>query len=179
MKIRCLFAILAAAAALSVSCVHQTLASKTAAPPMTAPQMTAPPNTVWDRQVRNAVDAGDGDYQLRAMREKVAAEPENIAARVELSNAYGERGYHEVALEISRLAVARFPESGEAQLALVRDLRAVNRRPEAIASLESFLKTHPAADAKFYSWLGILRDESGLWPLGEPAHRKEIGRAHV
>src|SRR5207245_499216 len=25
-----------------------------------------------------------------------------------------------------------------------------------------------------YSWLGILRDESGLWPVGEPAHRKAI-----
>jgi len=161
-------AMLAVSAALTVACVHQKLsgnpANKTAAPPL----------TVWDRQVSNAMDAGDGDYQLRRLREKVAAEPENIAARVELSDAYGERGYHEVALEISRLAVARFPESGEAQLALVRDLRAVNRRAEATASLELFLKAHPASDAKFYSWLGILRDESGLWPLGEPAHRKAV-----
>jgi tetratricopeptide (TPR) repeat protein len=79
-----------------------------------------------------------------------------------------------VALEISRLAVARFPESGPAQLSLVRDLRDVSRRAEAITSLETFLKTHQQAAADYYSWLGILRDESGLWALGEPSHRKAI-----
>jgi tetratricopeptide (TPR) repeat protein len=124
--------------------------------------------------VRNAIDAGDGDFPLRALRQKVAADPDNVAVRLELAKAYGERGYHEVSLEISRLAVARFPQSGEAQLSLVRGLRDVNRRSEAIASVESFLKVHPESGAEFYSWLGILRDESGLWPLGEPAHRKAL-----
>jgi Flp pilus assembly protein TadD len=156
-------AALAASSGLSVSCVHQVV-TKPSAQPM----------TVWDRQVHNAVDAGDGDYQLRALREKVAAEPDNVAVRVELASAYEERGFHEVALEISRLAVARFPESGEAQLSLVRDLRAVKRRAEAIAALEGFLASHPDSGSKFYSWLGILRDEAGAWPLGEPAHRKAL-----
>jgi Flp pilus assembly protein TadD len=160
-------ALLAACAAFSVSCVHQTQVSGTAMP------KSAPVNP-WERQIRNAVDAGDGDYQLRALREKVSAEPDNIPVRLELAKAYRERGYHEIALEISRLAVARFPESGDAQLALVRDLREVNRRPEAIAGLESFLKAHPESGAGYYSWLGILRDESGLWPVGEPAHRKAL-----
>ena len=167
MKSRYLPALLAACAALPVSCVHQTQVSRAHAP-------TSAPISNWDRQVRNAIDAGDGDYPLRALRQKVAAEPDNVAVRLELAKAYGERGYHEVSLEISRLAVARFPQSGEAQLALVHDLRDVNRRSEAIASLESFLKAHPESGAEFYSWLGILRDESGLWPLGEPAHRKAL-----
>lgn len=161
--------LLTAGAALSVSCVHQPQ-TKSARNPVPA---TAPVNN-WDRQVRNAVDAGDGDYQLRVLREKVAAEPENVTVRVELAKAYRERGYHEVALEISRLAVARFPQSGEAELSLVHDLRDVNRRAEATASLESFLMTHPSSGAEYYSWLGILRDEAGLWTLGEPAHRKAI-----
>ena len=104
----------------------------------------------------------------------MAAEPDNVAVRLELAKAYRERGYPEVALEICRLAVARFPESGEAQLALVRALREMNRRAEAIAGLEDFLKAHPESGAEYYSWLGILRDESGLWPLGEPAHRKAV-----
>src|ERR1017187_4100572 len=134
MKSRYLPALLAAGAAFSVSCVHQTQVSRTNAP-------TSAPS-IWDRQVRNALDAGDGDYQLRALREKVAAEPDNVAVRLELAKAYRERGYHEVSLEISRLAVARFPQSGDAQLSLVRDLRDVNRRSEAITSLESFLKAH-------------------------------------
>jgi Flp pilus assembly protein TadD len=166
MKSRSIAAIVVAGAAFSVSCVHQAQVAKTA--PASAPISN------WDRQVRNAVDAGDGDYQLRVLREKVAAEPENIPVRLELAKAYRERGYHEVALEISRLAVARFPQSGEAQLAMVRDLRDVNRRPEAITGLENFLKAHPESGAEYYSWLGILRDESGLWPVGEPAHRKAL-----
>ena len=167
MKSRYLPALLAAGAAFSVSCVHQAQVSRTGAP-------TSAPMSNWDRQVRNAIDAGDGDYPLRVLREKVAAEPGNIPVRLELAKAYRERGYHEVALEISRLAVARFPQSGDAQLALVRDLRDVNRRPEAITELEGFLKAHPESGAAYYSWLGILRDESGLWPLGEPAHRKAL-----
>lgn len=150
------------ACAATVSCVR-TQVVKTAAPP-----------TNWDRQVRNAVDAGEGDYQLRVLRERVAAEPENIAVRTELAAAYRARGYPEIALEISRLAVARFPESGEAELSLVRDLRATNRRAEAAASLETYLKAHDKSSADYWSWLGILRDESGLWPAGETAHRKAI-----
>src|SRR5438045_4747114 len=146
---------LAVAAALSVSCVHQRV-SKTAFP---APA----PLSVWDQQIGNAVNVGEGDYELRSLRQKVAAEPDNVAVRVELAKAYRERGFHEVALEISRLAVARFPESGAAQLALVRDLREVNQRAEAIAGLEAFLKAHPVNAAEYYSWLGILRDESSLW----------------
>ena len=167
MKSRYTTALLAACAAFSVSCVHETQVSRTSVP-------TFAPVNAWERQIRNAVDAGDGDYQLRALREKVSAEPDNIPVRLELAKAYRERGYHEVALEISRLAVARFPESGDAQLALVRDLRDVNRRSEAIAGLESFLKARPESGAEYYSWLGILRDESGLWPVGEPAHRKAL-----
>ena len=167
MKSRLLQTLLAAGAALSVSCVHQSRTSRTTTP-------SSAPVSVWDRQIRNAVDAGDGDYQLRVLREKVAAEPDNIPIRLELADAYRERGYHEIALEISRLAVARFPQSGEAQLALVRGLRDVNRRAEAISGLENFLKAHPESGAEYYSWMGILRDESGLWQLGEPAHRKAV-----
>jgi tetratricopeptide (TPR) repeat protein len=156
----------AVAALLSASCMHKQIV-KTAAPPAVAP-------TVWDRQVRNAIDAGEGDVQFRQLREKVAAEPDNIAARLELAKAYRERGLHEIALEISRLATARFPESGTAQLSLARDLREVNRLAEAVTNLEAFLKAHPQTSPEYYSWLGILRDESKLWPLGEPAHRKAV-----
>jgi tetratricopeptide (TPR) repeat protein len=145
----------------AISCVH-TEVVKTATP------------TVWDRQVRNAVDAGEGDLALRRLRERVAAEPGSIAVRMELAAAYRERGYPEIALEISRLVAARFPESGEAELSLVRDLRATNRRAEAITSLEAYLKAHAGASPDYWSWLGILRDESGLWPAGETAHRKAI-----
>jgi Flp pilus assembly protein TadD len=159
---------LAALALPMLSCVQHTQVAK-------GPAATPPvPQTVWDRQIHNAIDAGDGDYQLRVLREKLAADPDNIPIRLEMASAYRERGYPDVALEISRLAAARFPESGAAQLALVRALRDMNRRPEAIDGLVAFLKAHPQTGPEYYSWLGILRDESGLWPLGEPAHRKAL-----
>jgi Flp pilus assembly protein TadD len=155
---------LAAMGLLMASCVQHTQVAKT--PPV--------PQTVWDRQIHNAIDAGDGDYQLRVLREKLAADPDHVPIRLEMAKAYRDRGYPDVALEVSRLAAARFPESGEAQLALVRALRDMNRRTEAIDGLVAFLKAHPQAGPEYFSWLGILRDESGLWPLGEPAHRKAL-----
>jgi Flp pilus assembly protein TadD len=157
---------LAALAFPMVSCVQHTQVVK--GPSVPAPQ------TVWDRQIHNAIDAGDGDYQLRVLREKLAGDPDNIPIRLELAKAYRERGYPDVALEVSRLAAARFPESGEAQLALVRALRDMNRRAEAADGLVAFLRAHAQTGPEYFSWLGILRDESGLWPLGEPAHRKAV-----
>jgi tetratricopeptide (TPR) repeat protein len=162
---------LAMAAVFSVSCVRQTPVVKAAAVPPLASQ------GVWDRQIRNAADAGDGDYQLRALREKVAADAESVPARLELAKAYQERGYPDVALEICRLAAARFPASGEVQLRLVRSLHEIGRRTEAIESLESFLKQHPQTAPEYFSWLGILRDASGQWTEGEPAHRKALERS--
>jgi Flp pilus assembly protein TadD len=157
---------LAALAFPMASCVQHTQVAKSS--PAPAPQ------TIWDRQIHNAIDAGDGDYQLRVLREKLAADPNNIPIRLELAKAYSDRGYPDVALEICRLAAARFPESGAAQLALVRALRDMNRRSEAVDGLVAFLKAHPRTGPEYFSWLGILRDESGLWPLGEPAHRKAL-----
>jgi Flp pilus assembly protein TadD len=158
---------LAALAFPMASCVHQTQVVK--APP--------PPQSVWDRQIHNAIDAGDGDYQLRVLRQKLAADPDDIPIRLDMANAYRDRGYPDVALEVCRLAASRFPESAEAQLALVRALPDMNRRPEAIDGLVEFLKAHPQTGPQYFSWLGILRDESGLWPLGEPAHRKALDLA--
>src|SRR4051812_20636061 len=151
-----------AMAVLTSSCVHERRMAG-------APAATPVP-TVWDRQIRNATDAGDGDYVLKAMGQRVAAEPDNIPVRVELARLYRERGYPEVALEICRLAATRFPESGEAQLALVRALYDMKRPQEAIGILEA----HPRASADYYSWLGILHDQTGAWEAAERAHRKAV-----
>ncbi len=145
------------------SCVHRTRV--TAAPP-------AP--SVWERQIHNAKDAGDGDYALRTLRQKVAAEPDNPEARVALAAAYRERGYPDIALEMCRLAAQRFPESGDVQLALVRALRDLDRRSDAIGGLEAWVAAHPRRSPEYAAWLGILRDESGQWTAGEAAHRQAL-----
>jgi Flp pilus assembly protein TadD len=159
---------LAALAVVGVSCASHTPVARTPAVPARAQQ------TAFERQIQNAHDAGDGDYQLRTLREQVAAAPDDVAVRLQLANAYRERGYPDVALEMCRLAAARFPQSGEVQLALVRALRDLNHRGEAIASLDAFLQAHPQSSPEYFSWLGILRDESGQWASGEPSHRKAV-----
>jgi Flp pilus assembly protein TadD len=92
---------------------------------------------------------------------------------LELAKAYRERGFGDVALEICRLAAERFPESAEAELALARSLYEAKRTGEAIALLEA----RPRESSEYYSWLGLLRDQTGSWTVGEAAHRKAIGLA--
>jgi Flp pilus assembly protein TadD len=150
------------------SCASRHVVSQTPAAPATARQ------TVFERQIRNARDAGDGDLELRELREQVAAEPDNVPARLDLARAYATRGYADVALEIVRLAAARFPDSGAVELALVRELHELNQPAEAIASLEGFLKIHPRTAPEYFSWLGILRDERHEYALGEPHHRRAV-----
>jgi len=149
-------------------CAHRVRTLKSTTP------AAAPAISAFDRQIRNARDAGDGDYQLRVLRERVAAEPDSIPARLELAKAYQQRGYPDIALEMCRLTAARFPGSGEVELALVSALRDLNQRPEAISSLNSFLQTHPQTAPSYASWIGILYDESGQWTSGEPEHRKAL-----
>jgi tetratricopeptide (TPR) repeat protein len=150
-------------AAVGCSCVRHTQVSIAPSAP-----------SVWDRQIHNAKDAGDGDYALRTLREKVAAEPDNPGARVALAAAYRERGYPDVALEMCRLAAQRFPDSGDVQLALVRALRDLNRRSDAITGLDAWVAAHPQKTPEYASWLGVLRDESGQWTAGETSHRQAL-----
>lgn len=157
---------LAGLAVLGAGCAHHQSVARTPAAPA--------PMSAFERQIRNAHDAGDGDYQLRVLRDKVAASPDDPGARVQLAAAYRDRGYPDIALEMSRLAAARFPHSGEVELALVRALRDLNQRNEAIASLEAFLQANPQTSPAYFSWIGILHDESGQWAAGEASHRKAI-----
>ena len=157
----------ASLAVLMASCAsHNHSASSRPAP--------APQPTMVERQIRNAIDAGDGDYQIRVLRSRVAAEPDNVNVRLELVKAYRERGYPELALEHCRLAAARFPDSGPAHLELARSLRAAGMRKQGAEELETFLKRAPQSTPEYLSWLGILRDEMGMWAAGEPAHRAAV-----
>lgn len=128
-----------------------------------------------DRQVANAVDAGEGDYVVRELRTKMAADPGNLAVRLDLIQHYNQVGYPEVALEHSRLAVERFPESAEVQLLLARSLRGMKMPAEAASGLAKFLENHPQTSPEYDSWLGILWDEMGNWAQGERFHRSALG----
>lgn len=157
----------AVAVAMTVSCAHKTTSAS-------APKPSSAPKPMMERQIQNAINAGDGNFEIRTLRAQVVAEPENIQSRLNLARAYREGGYPDLALEHCRLAAARFPESGAVQLGLARALRDMKMQQEALNGLETFLKKHPQTSPEYLSWVGILRDELGQWAAGEVAHRAAL-----
>ena len=125
------------------------------------------------RQVLNAIDAGDGDYETRMLREKMAAEPENLQVRLDLAGSYEQRGFPEVALEHYRLAAERFPNSAEVQVRLARSLRAQREQKTAILYLTRFLSSHEKTPGVL-TMLGILRDDLLKYKEAEEAYRGAI-----
>src|SRR5204863_8301562 len=94
--------------------------------------------------------------------------------RVELIQHFARIGYPELALEHSRVAAVRFPESAEAQLALAKSLRAMRLTHEAAGGLAAFLTAHPQQSPVYESWVAIMLDELGQWPGGESWHRAAL-----
>ena len=136
----------------------------------------APLPDAMQRQIRNAVDAGDGDYQARVLRAKLDANPRDTAARLELASHYQKAGFLDIAIEHCRLACERDPESAEAHLALAKLLRRQNQTTEAASELTAFAEKHKE-NVEIWAWLGLLQDETGGWKAGEASHRKAIALA--
>ena len=132
--------------------------------------------TNFERQVLNAVDAGEGDYETRTLRARLTADPGNLQIRLELARRYQKSGFPEVAIEHGRLACERSPESAEAHLMLAKLLREEHRPGEASAVLNGFAISHPG-DVEVWAWLGVVADEARDWKTGEAAHRKAIAMA--
>ncbi|MEO7653559.1 MAG: hypothetical protein ABIZ80_24130 [Bryobacteraceae bacterium] len=158
------------AAGLGASCTHHM-------PAPAFPVVAAKP--AMDRQIANAVDAGEGDYIVRELRAKMSADPGNLAVRLDLIRHYNQVGYPEVALEHSRLAAERFPDSAEVQLLLARSLRGMKMPAEAASGLALFLEKHPQISPEYDSWLGILWDELGDWAQGERFHRSALALGDI
>jgi len=135
------------------------------------------PASPFERQIRNAVDAGDGDYQLARLREKVISNPSDLTFRLDLGAAYEVKGYPELALDHYRFAATQNPDAAEPQLRLVRALAAVHHEHPAIGAYAEFLSHHQNAAPLYWAWLGILQDEAGDWKAGEQSHRKAVERA--
>ena len=127
-----------------------------------------------DRQVVNAVDAGDGDFELRQLRAKLDANPGDLPVRLQLAQRYLKLGFPEVAIEHCRLACERAPDSDDAHIALAKTLRDADRAPEATEVLVAFADKHPAAGYKVWAWVGLLHDAAGHFEKGEAAQRKAL-----
>src|SRR4029077_8972461 len=118
--------VLASAVALGcVSCVHQVIHQPQFQGQPTAHAMARPPavTAVMARQGGEGIDAGEGDLQLRGLRKRLAANANDLDARVLLARLYAKRGLPDLALEHYRLAAAQFPHSMLATLELAKTLR--------------------------------------------------------
>ncbi|MBK5295439.1 MAG: tetratricopeptide repeat protein [Acidobacteriia bacterium] len=148
--------------------------------PRKAPAAHAPTGVkaTMARQVANAVEVGEGDYQLRQLRARMAADPGNLDLRLELAARYESMGFEEVALEHYRLAAQSFPDHPGLEMKLARSLRQHGMAKEALQSLEGFLRRHPDSRyAGLRSWAGILSDDLGEWKAGEKYHRAAIAQS--
>jgi Flp pilus assembly protein TadD len=126
------------------------------------------------RQVQNAVDAGEGDLELKNLRQRVAANPNDLDARILLARVYLRRGLPDVALEHQRLAARMFPESSAAALELSKTLRQAGESKQALEITQNFLAGHPSASWELLSLQGILQDERGEFAQGEQSYRAAL-----
>jgi Flp pilus assembly protein TadD len=149
------------------SCTHQV---QTASRGVSQPAVPA----VKARRVENAADAGEGDLEARALRRRLAANADDLDARMALAQLYSRRGLPDLALEHYRLAAARFPDSLGAARAFAQTLREMGETPQALKAVEEFLARHPGASWEMLSLEGILEDELGRWMPAEEAHRAAL-----
>lgn len=170
-----LLALLASCGAL-VSCV-KTVQDVSLRAPVPPPRRAAPSTAMADmmrRQVRNAVDAGEGNLRIRTLRRQLAANPADLKARLELARHYVEAGFPEIALEHYRFAAARFPDSAEVAILLARTMSSIGLPAEARAHLQAFVAGHPGPGWETLSWLAILQDRVGEYREAEANHRAAV-----
>jgi len=144
---------LVAVALASTACVRQTVVGPERRPhrlPNSSP-------VSGKRQIRNAKDAGEGDYQLRVLREKIASDAESIRARLELAKAYPRNADIPIcAGSLPPGSSAGSPSPAISNSQSCGRLYDLHRGQDAIAGLEKFLsRANPQQAPQYYSWAGF------------------------
>ena len=147
--------------AISTGCAHRSAAAW-------APSAAGQP--AFKRQVSNAIDAGDGDLQVRQWQRQMALQPENLMARLELARHFERLEMPDLALEHYRLALAHHPDADAARLGAARNLRRLNLPAEA----EKTLAAAPGKSAALLTMRGILLDEMEQYGEAEAVHRAAL-----
>jgi tetratricopeptide (TPR) repeat protein len=131
--------------------------------PPAAPSATA-------RQVRNAIEAGDGDLEVREWQRALVRDPRDRVSRAKLAWRFESVGAPELAIEHYRAILGERPSDEAARLGVVRNLRRLGMEKEAAAELEAAPDPSPA----ILSTLGIVRDGAGDYGAAETAHRAAL-----
>jgi len=166
----CAVVSIAACVAACTSCTHQV---QTAQFPIPVPAV----NAAMAREVKGAADAGEGDLELRKLRQRLAANVRDLDARIALARYYAERNLPDLALEHYRLAAVQFPDSVPVTLALAKSLRDMGEPSEALKTLREFADRQPRGTWEVLSLEGILEDEQGQLTEAEKSHRAALALA--
>ena len=131
-------------------------------------------SAVMTRHIEKAVDAGDGDLELRGLRQRVASDAADLDARILLARLYSRRGYPDLALEHYRIAASRFPDALVTVLSLAKALRESDEPEEALRVTEQYSGSHNEANWELLSLQGVLYDERGDLTRAEAAYRAAL-----
>lgn len=142
--------------------------------PRVTPKQSTGVSTTMRRQVINAVQAGEGDSRVAALRQRLAVNPEDLRARLDLAALYTQAGFPDLALEHYRIGAQRSPDSAEVATLLARTLHEQRLTGEARQELERFTSKNPDASADAWSWLGILCDDQKDYAAAEQSHRAAL-----
>src|SRR5712692_3725292 len=115
-------------------------------------------SSVMARQVENAVDAGDGDLELRGLRQRLAGDANDLDARILLARLYARRGYPDLALEHYRMAAAQFPDALVTVISLAKALRDMDEPQEALRAIATYRARHAESSWELLSLEGVLYD---------------------
>ncbi|MBV9742380.1 MAG: tetratricopeptide repeat protein, partial [Acidobacteriia bacterium] len=156
----------------ALACASCTREVKTTSATAWPPPPNRTPQSKPVRQVNNATDAGEGDPEARRLRERLAADANDLDARLSLARLYARQGHPDLALEHYRFAAERFPDSVPVTLALAKTLREMGQSGPALEILRQGMSKHPEANWELLSLQGILDDEQGDHGEAETAFRK-------
>jgi tetratricopeptide (TPR) repeat protein len=126
------------------------------------------------RQIENAVDLGDGDVEARRWRQRLAANGNDLDARIALAKLYANRGLPDLAIEHYRLAAELNPDLPGLAVLLAKSLRDMNEPAEASRVVAAFVSRHPKESWELLSLQGILEDEQGRFKQGEASYRAAL-----
>ena len=148
----------------------------TACTRVTQPGHTALPHTLpaIERQIRNAVDAGEGDSEVREFRRRLASNPDDVAARLAIAARYRHSGFPDLAIEHLRIAAARAPHLSELHIRLAEALNDAGAADDAIRVLNAFRERDPLPPAELVSLLAIYTDRQGRYTDAERHHRDAL-----
>ena len=152
------------------SCTHQVRTTSLAMPYPAVPAAIS-------REVKGAADAGEGDLELRTLRQRLAANAKDLDAHMALAHYYAERNLPDLALEHYRLAATQFPDSVPVTLALAKTLLQMGEPNEALKALRDFEGRHPSGSWDVLSLEGILEDQRGQSTDAEKSHRAALALA--